>query len=118
MTILVISPEQAVDALLRGLVGERGEVVSYAGTIPKSDLVVLDVSLPGSSDVLAALLKKRRTGLLRHAVIAVLSASPFAVAQLPKNGVDALIAKPVQTEQMQALLAGVRARLRTKKLVK
>jgi AmiR/NasT family two-component response regulator len=113
LKVLVVSDDPIVTDVFRGLVGERGEVSTYTGTITKSGLVVLDLAMNESSELLALLLKKRRIGSLKKSVLALVSANPFAITQLPRSGVDALIAKPLQMEQVQALLVGVRARLRT-----
>jgi AmiR/NasT family two-component response regulator len=113
LRVIIFSPDEAAADTLRGLVGERGEVLlRETPEMLPADVTLVDLALPKSADLLAGLILARASRRLETTVLAVISANPFAVSSLPTSGVDALIAKPLQPEQVQALLVGVRARHR------
>jgi AmiR/NasT family two-component response regulator len=112
LRVIIYTPDEAAADVLRGIVGEHGEVVTHTrGDLLPASLVLVDLALPKSADLLSGLILARSHGRLETAALAVVSANPFVIRSLPREGVDALIAKPLQTEQVQALLVGVRARL-------
>lgn len=111
MKIAIYTRDEATADMLRGIAGQSSEVVtSTKNELLTADLVLVDLALPRSADLLASLIRARQSGRLGGAVLAAMSASPFAIASLRESYVDALIAKPLHVEAVQALLVGVSAR--------
>ena len=86
------------------------EVVEYADTLPKIDLVLMDIRLP-YEDGYQALEKLRESESLRHIpVVAVTAyASEVQMARARKAGFDGFIGKPLDPDrfplQIQRILA-------------
>jgi two-component system cell cycle response regulator DivK len=86
------------------------EVVEYADTLPKIDLVLMDIRLP-YEDGYQALEKLRESESLRHIpVVAVTAyASEDQMARARKAGFDGFIGKPLDPDrfplQIQRVLA-------------
>ena len=86
------------------------EVVEYADTLPKIDLVLMDIRLP-YEDGYQALEKLRASESLRHIpVVAVTAyASEDQMARARKAGFDGFIGKPLDPDrfpiQIQRVLA-------------
>lgn len=117
MKTVVYSRDQQALHLLRGVLGEHGEVVTGEGRVPdEADLILVDLSFPKGLDLIAALCA-RRAGHPAHPLVGAMSSSPFALMALREHGsiletLDALVARPLQAEAAQSLVVGTLARLR------
>jgi two-component system, cell cycle response regulator DivK len=87
------------------------EVVEYADTLPKIDLILMDIRLP-YEDGYTALRKIRTSSRLNSTpVIAVTAeASPEQIAKARQAGFDGFLGKPLDPDrfpdQIQRILAG------------
>lgn len=121
ITVLVVEDNVSNFVLIARLLGFLGihcewktsgyEVVEYADTLPKLDLILLDIRLP-YEDGYSALRKIRQSEKLKDApVIAVTAeASLEQIEKARKSGFNGFIGKPLDPDrfpdQIQRILAG------------
>lgn len=107
--ILIVEDNVANFALMARLLGHLGvhcewktsgfEVVEYAETIPKVDLIILDIRLP-YEDGYEALRKLRKSKFADVPVVAVTAySSEEQMARAKAAGFDAFIGKPLDPDQ-------------------
>jgi len=120
-TVLVVEDNVSNFVLIARMLGYMGihcewktsgyEVVEYADTLPRLDLVLMDIRLP-YEDGYGALKKIRNSASLRNTkVIAVTAeASPEQMEKARNSGFDGFIGKPLDPdrfpEQIKTILAG------------
>mgnify|MGYP000700206118 CR=1 FL=1 len=120
-TVLVVEDNVSNFVLIARMLGYMGihcewktsgyEVVEYADTLPRLDLVLMDIRLP-YEDGYGALKKIRNSPSLRNTkVIAVTAeASPEQMEKARNSGFDGFIGKPLDPdrfpEQIKTILAG------------
>jgi two-component system cell cycle response regulator DivK len=120
-TVLVVEDNVSNFVLIARMLGYMGihcewktsgyEVVEYADTLPRLDLVLMDIRLP-YEDGYGALKKIRNSASLRNTkVIAVTAeASPEQMEKARNSGFDGFIGKPLDPdrfpEQIKNILAG------------
>jgi two-component system cell cycle response regulator DivK len=120
-TVLVVEDNVSNFVLIARMLGYMGihcewktsgyEVVEYADTLPRLDLVLMDIRLP-YEDGYGALKKIRNSPSLRTTkVIAVTAeASPEQMEKARNSGFDGFIGKPLDPdrfpEQIKTILAG------------
>jgi two-component system cell cycle response regulator DivK len=120
-TVLVVEDNVSNFVLIARMLGYMGihcewktsgyEVVEYADTLPRLDLVLMDIRLP-YEDGYGALQKIRTSPSLKNTkVIAVTAeASPEQLEKARKSGFDGFIGKPLDPdrfpEQIKSILAG------------
>jgi two-component system cell cycle response regulator DivK len=120
-TVLVVEDNVANFVLIARMLGYMGvhcewktsgyEVVEYADTLPRLDLVLMDIRLP-YEDGYGALKKIRSSPSLRNTkVVAVTAeASPEQMAKAQNSGFDGFIGKPLDPDrfpdQIKNILAG------------
>ena len=120
-TVLVVEDNVSNFVLIARMLGYMGihcewktsgyEVVEYADTLPRLDLVLMDIRLP-YEDGYGALKKIRNSTSLRNTkVIAVTAeASPEQMEKARNSGFDGFIGKPLDPdrfpEQIKNILAG------------
>ena len=110
LRVVVFTHDNSVLELLQGLVGIDGEVLlEDEASILNAHLVCIDFSYTHRNIVLDSLSDYSRTF-----VVAVISANPFAISQLEGYNVDAFLGKPLNSESVQAVLVGTKARLLSK----
>lgn len=108
-TILIVEDNVANFALMARLLGHLGvhcewktsgfEVVEYAETIPKVDLIIMDIRLP-YEDGYEALRKLRKSKFADVPVVAVTAYSnEEQMARAKAAGFDAFIGKPLDPDQ-------------------
>ncbi|MFM8322019.1 MAG: response regulator [Chloroflexota bacterium] len=121
MTVLVVEDNVANFVLIARLLGYMGihcewktsgyEVVEYADTLPRLDLILMDIRLP-YEDGFGALQKIRASGSLKKTrVVAVTAeASPEQLRKAREASFDGFIAKPLDPDlfpdQIRRILAG------------
>ena len=121
-TVLVVEDNVANFMLLARLLNALGihtewktsgfEVVEYADTLPKLDLILLDIHLP-YEDGFSAIKKIRASEHLKNvpvvAVTADVSNESMTIAQ--KNGFDGFLGKPLDADrfpdQLSRIFAGI-----------
>jgi two-component system, cell cycle response regulator DivK len=120
-TVLVVEDNVANFVLIARLLGYMGihcewktsgyEVVEYADTLPRLDLILMDIRLP-YEDGYGALQKIRSAGSLKKTkVVAVTAeASPEQLRKAREASFDGFIAKPLDPDQfpdqIRRILAG------------
>ena len=120
-TVLVVEDNVSNFVLIARMLGYMGvhcewktsgyEVVEYADTLSRLDLVLMDIRLP-YEDGYGALQKIRSSPSLKHTkVVAVTAeASPQQMEKAKKSGFDGFIGKPLDPdhfpEQIKAILSG------------
>jgi two-component system cell cycle response regulator DivK len=119
-TILIVEDNVANFALMARLLGHIGvhcewktsgfEVVEYAETIPKVDLIIMDIRLP-YEDGYEALRKLRKSKFADVPVVAVTAySSEEQMARAKAAGFDGFVGKPLDPdlfpEQIKKVLAG------------
>jgi two-component system cell cycle response regulator DivK len=120
-TVLVVEDNVSNFVLIARMLGYMGihcewktsgyEVVEYADTLPRLDLVLMDIRLP-YEDGYGALQKIRSSPSLKNTrVVAVTAeASPEQMEKARKSGFDGFIGKPLDPdhfpEQIKAILTG------------
>jgi len=120
-TVLVVEDNVSNFVLIARMLGYMGihcewktsgyEVVEYADTLPRLDLVLMDIRLP-YEDGYGALQKIRTSPSLKNTkVIAVTAeASPEQLEKARTSGFDGFIGKPLDPdrfpEQIKSILAG------------
>ena len=120
-TVLVVEDNVSNFVLIARMLGYMGvhcewktsgyEVVEYADTLSRLDLVLMDIRLP-YEDGYGALQKIRSSPSLKHTkVVAVTAeASPEQMEKAKKSGFDGFIGKPLDPdhfpEQIKAILSG------------
>jgi two-component system, cell cycle response regulator DivK len=120
-TVLVVEDNVSNFVLIARMLGYMGihcewktsgyEVVEYADTLPRLDLVLMDIRLP-YEDGYGALKKIRNSPSLRNTrVVAVTAeASPEQMEKARTSGFDGFIGKPLDPdrfpEQIKTILAG------------
>ncbi|MBN2043662.1 MAG: response regulator [Anaerolineales bacterium] len=120
-TVLVVEDNVSNFVLIARMLGYMGihcewktsgyEVVEYADTLSRLDLVLMDIRLP-YEDGYGALQKIRNSPSLKHTkVVAVTAeASPEQMEKAKKSGFDGFIGKPLDPdhfpEQIKAILSG------------
>jgi two-component system cell cycle response regulator DivK len=120
-TVLVVEDNVANFVLIARLLGYMGihcewktsgyEVVEYADTLPRLDLILMDIRLP-YEDGYGALQKIRASGSLKNTrVVAVTAeASPEQMRKAREAHFDGFIAKPLDPDlfpdQIRRILAG------------
>jgi two-component system cell cycle response regulator DivK len=120
-TVLVVEDNVSNFVLIARMLGYMGihcewktsgyEVVEYADTLQRLDLVLMDIRLP-YEDGYGALQKIRNSPSLKHTkVVAVTAeASPEQMEKARKSGFDGFIGKPLDPdhfpEQIKAILSG------------
>jgi two-component system cell cycle response regulator DivK len=120
-TVLVVEDNVSNFVLIARMLGYMGihcewktsgyEVVEYADTLQRLDLVLMDIRLP-YEDGYGALQKIRTSPSLKHTkVVAVTAeASPEQMEKAKKSGFDGFIGKPLDPdhfpEQIKAILSG------------
>jgi two-component system cell cycle response regulator DivK len=120
-TVLVVEDNVSNFVLIARMLGYMGihcewktsgyEVVEYADTLTRLDLVLMDIRLP-YEDGYGALQKIRNSPSLKHTrVVAVTAeASPEQMEKAKKSGFDGFIGKPLDPdhfpEQIKAILSG------------
>jgi two-component system, cell cycle response regulator DivK len=120
-TVLVVEDNVANFVLIARLLGYMGihcewktsgyEVVEYADTLPRLDLILMDIRLP-YEDGFGALQKIRNSASLKKTrVVAVTAeASPEQMRKARESNFDGFIAKPLDPdlfpEQIRRILAG------------
>jgi len=120
-TVLVVEDNVSNFVLIARMLGYMGihcewktsgyEVVEYADTLQRLDLVLMDIRLP-YEDGYGALQKIRNSPSLKHTkVVAVTAeASPEQMEKSRKSGFDGFIGKPLDPdhfpEQIKAILSG------------
>jgi two-component system cell cycle response regulator DivK len=108
-TILIVEDNVANFALMARLLGHLGvhcewktsgfEVVEYAETIPKVDLIIMDIRLP-YEDGYEALRKLRKSKFADVPVVAVTAySSEEQMARAKAAGFDAFIGKPLDPDK-------------------
>lgn len=121
ITVLVVEDNVSNFVLIARMLGFLGihcewktsgyEVVEYADTLPRVDLVLMDIRLP-YEDGYGALRKLRQSPKLRNVpVIAVTAeASTEQVSKAQSSGFDGFLGKPLDPDrfpdQIQRILAG------------
>ncbi len=121
ITILVVEDNVANFVLIARMLGYMGihcewktsgyEVVEYADTLPRLDLILMDIRLP-YEDGFAALRKIRSSPRLKDTrVVAVTAeASPEQLKKAREAKFDGFLAKPLDPDrfpdQIRAILAG------------
>jgi two-component system cell cycle response regulator DivK len=121
LTVLVVEDNVANFVLIARMLGYMGihcewktsgyEVVEYADTLPRVDLILMDIRLP-YEDGFAALRKVRASSALKDTIVVAVTAEA-SVDQLNKAraaGFDGFIGKPLDMdrfpEQIRMILAG------------
>ena len=120
-TVLVVEDNVSNFVLIARMLGYMGihcewktsgyEVVEYADTLQRLDLVLMDIRLP-YEDGYGALQKIRNSPSLKHTkVVAVTAeASPEQMQKAKNSGFDGFIGKPLDPdhfpEQIKAILSG------------
>jgi two-component system, cell cycle response regulator DivK len=120
-TILVVEDNVANFVLIARMLGYMGihcewktsgyEVVEYADTLPRLDLILMDIRLP-YEDGYGALRKIRSSQTLKNArVVAVTAeASPEQMKKARESGFDGFLAKPLDPdrfpEHIRSILSG------------
>lgn len=120
-TILVVEDNVANFVLIARMLGFLGihcewktsgyEVVEYADTLPRLDLVLMDIRLP-YEDGYSALLKIRQSSTLKEVPVVAVTAEA-SLEQMEKarsSGFDGFMGKPLDPDrfpdQIQNILAG------------
>lgn len=121
LTVLVVEDNVANFVLIARMLGYMGihcewktsgyEVVEYADTLPRVDLILMDIRLP-YEDGFAALRKVRASSALKDTIVVAVTAEA-SVDQLNKAraaGFDGFIGKPLDMDrfpdQIRMILAG------------
>lgn len=121
LTVLVVEDNVANFVLIARMLGYMGihcewktsgyEVVEYADTLPRLDLILMDIRLP-YEDGFAALRKVRASSALKDTMVVAVTAEA-SVEQLNKAkaaGFNGFIGKPLDMdrfpEQIRRILAG------------
>lgn len=109
MNVTLYTRDNDVYAVVAGIAQERHTItVRQAGDHPgAADLIIIDAALPGLD---AALRDLARQGAHPRPLIVLLSANPYIGTVVRRHHIDAIVAKPLATEQIQAMLAGAVAR--------
>ena len=120
-TILVVEDNVSNFVLIARMLGYLGihcewktsgyEVVEYADTLPRLDLILMDIRLP-YEDGYGALKKIRASERLKSTTIVAVTAeaSPEQIKKARESGFDGFLGKPLDPdrfpEQIQRILSG------------
>ncbi|OGO26933.1 MAG: hypothetical protein A2W33_04620 [Chloroflexi bacterium RBG_16_52_11] len=120
-TVLVVEDNVANFVLIARLLGYMGihcewktsgyEIVEYADTLPKLDLILLDIRLP-YEDGYSALRKLRSSSSLRNTLVVAVTAeaSMDQMKKAREAGFDGFLGKPLDPdrfpEQINRILSG------------
>jgi two-component system cell cycle response regulator DivK len=120
-TVLVVEDNVANFVLIARLLGYMGihcewktsgyEVVEYADSLPRLDLILMDIRLP-YEDGFAALQKIRQSPSLKGTIVVAVTAeaSPEQMKKARTSGFDGFLAKPLDPDhfpdQVRRILAG------------
>jgi two-component system cell cycle response regulator DivK len=120
-TVLVVEDNVSNFVLIARILGYMGihcewktsgyEVVEYAGSLPRLDLILMDIRLP-YEDGFGALLKIRNSGNLRNTRVVAITAesSTDQMRKAKESGFDGFIGKPIDPdrfpEQVRRILSG------------
>lgn len=120
-TVLVVEDNVANFVLIARLLGYMGihcewktsgyEVVEYADTLPRLDLILMDIRLP-YEDGYGALQKIRSSGSLKDTLVVAVTAEASAeqMRKARESNFDGFIAKPLDPdrfpEQIRCILSG------------
>jgi two-component system, cell cycle response regulator DivK len=121
ITILVVEDNVSNFVLVARMLGDMGlhcewktsgyEVVEYADTLPRVDLILMDIRLP-YEDGYQALAKLRASAKTRHIPVVAITAyaNDEQMAKAREHGFDGYIAKPLDADQfpdqVQRILQG------------
>lgn len=121
-TVLVVEDNVANFMLLARLLNALGihtewktsgfEVVEYADTLPKLDLILLDIHLP-YEDGFSAIKKIRASEHLKNIPVVAVTAdvSNDSMTKAQKNGFDGFLGKPLDADrfpdQLSRIFAGI-----------